>query len=971
MPSASQTIRLRRLKQSREGQSPWLKLGLFSALLISLMAVAFSLVAIWFYVDLSRNLPQVEILPILLDPPNGMLLQPTRLFDRDHEHVLLTLENPAAEKKQYLFIAGDGQARTPLGLKYLVSATISELDPGFWDNPGYSLAGVTQGTHPTLAQILVSDLLLDGESPSLKRNIRERLLAAQITAEYSRNKVLEWYLNSAQYGETIYGADAAARIYFGKSTADLSLAEAATLTSLAEKPSINPLTGSQILAKQKEAIIQKMLAMSLISVDESLIALKEDVRFQDQVASPSLAPAFTALVLKQLSSTIPLDRIYRGGFEIQTTLDYSLQQQVDCAAQAQTARLRGKLEPTVTFDGSPCQASSLLPSLQEEVGTINKDITAEVVIIDPYNGQILVMVGEDKSGTLPSSPSAHPAGTILSPFMFLTAFSRGLSPATLLWDVPEETNPIASNPAGQDTLVGSLNTYHGPVSLREAFVNDYAAASGEVWQQVGAANVLLTEKQFGFGTIDLSTDSGPGLDNLYKQNVSLVDSVHAYSALANYGVMAGHRNNDETSRTAQRELSPSSMLKVETVNGQEWMDWTIPDLLPVVTRQIAYLTTNVLSDENARSSLLDHPNSLEIGRPVAAKLSITADGNGAWTVGYIPQLAVGVWIGNSQGKAVGITREMPAALLSAIMQYAARRMPIQEFSVPAGVSQVQVCTPSGLLVSSLCPVIVQEVFLSGNEPTQVDNLYQKYAINKETGLLATIFTPPEMVEEKVLLAVPPPAKAWAKEAGLAIPPDTYDNITATQPISASVQISYPQMFDHVGGKFEIIGSTGGELFSYYRLQVGQGLNPQKWLQIGEDIRTPVSNGLLGTWDTTGLEGLYIVQLEVIRQDSSVDQAILEITVDNTPPEVEILSPKNYEQFSNPPGKSVMLNVSATDNLAVMQVEIYIDDQLEAILLEPPYVILWDAMPGEHTLRVKASDLAGNHDEAAIAFIVGR
>jgi membrane carboxypeptidase/penicillin-binding protein len=485
-----------------------LKLGLVSALLISLAAVSISMVGIWFYVDLTRSLPSVEILPVLLAPPNGLLLQPSRLYDRDHKHVLLTLENPAAAGKQYLSLGADNKPGTSQVSNFLVDATIAALNPGFWDESGFSLEGVTQGTHPTVAQILVSNLLLDEETPSLKRNIRERLLAAQVTAQYGRETVMEWYLNSARYGETLYGADAASRVYFGKSAADLSVAEAALLTAMSQAPSVNPLTGSQILKQHQEVIIQKMFANGLISLEAALSALKEDVRLHDQATLRGLAPAFTGLVLKQLSTNIPLERIYQGGYDIVTTLDYDLQLQADCVAQAQVARVQGVQESTVTFDGSPCQASSMLPNLQDGSVILTEEINAEVIIIDPRCGQILAMVGEGGSGMLPSTPATHPAGTALSPFMYLTAFSRGMSPATLLWDIPNENGIDASKFVSQATDSNSVITYHGPVSLRAALVNDYQAAANEVLQQVGAANVRLTEKQFGLGHSILNLMTG-------------------------------------------------------------------------------------------------------------------------------------------------------------------------------------------------------------------------------------------------------------------------------------------------------------------------------------------------------------------------------------------------------------------------------------------------------------------------------
>ena len=745
MHSVSQTLRLRRHRQARELHSPWLMLGIASALLLSLGAVALSMLGIWYYVDLTRGLPSIAILPALLEPPGGQMLQPTRLYDREHQQVIFTLENPAAKDKQYLYAGDDAPVGAHRVSQFLVDATITEVDPGFWDHPGFSLAGVTQGTHPTLAQILVSNLLLDGEAPSVKRNIRERLLASQVTAQYGREKVLEWYLNSAQYGETIFGADAASRVYFGKSASDLSLAEAAMLTAMSEKPSVNPLTGSQVLAQQQELIIQKMFVRGLVNGDETLGALKAEVQFKDQIAAQSPAPAFTSLVLMQLSSKISLERIYRGGFEIITSLDYGLQQQAGCATQVQSARVRGSPEQAVTFDGSPCEASELLPTLQDGTGAQPADLTAEIVIIDPRSGQVLALVGEDGSGSAASNPSTHPAGTILSPFMYLTAFTRGMSPATLLWDIPPDSQVDANNPTDA-AVAGASTTYHGPVSLRDALVNDYTGAAGEVMQQVGVENVHLTEKQFGISLTALSPTAGNGLDSLNSHEVSLLENVQAYSILANQGIMAGAPIVNQAGGNAHNGLSPTSVLRVESVDGAVWLDWSDPQVLPVVNQQIAYLTTNILSDEKARWPSLGHPNSLEIGRPAAVKLSVTKDGVGSWVVGYIPQLAVGVWMGHSQGDLDEISTEVPAGLWHAVMQYASKEMPVQDFSLPAGIILVQVCKPSGMLVTSLCPSVTQEVFLTGNEPTQVDNLYRKYSINRETGLLATVFTPPEMVE---------------------------------------------------------------------------------------------------------------------------------------------------------------------------------------------------------------------------------
>ena len=948
-----------------------MRLGLVSGLLISLLLVIIAMAGIWYYINLTQNLPSVNALPTLLEPPNGTLLQPTRLYDRTHEHVILTLENPSAAGKQYLHIGTNSQAEGNQAYQYLVDATIAVNDPGFWKEPGYTLSGISHGTHSTLAQLLISNLVLDSEPSSVKRNIRERMLAAQVTAHFGREKILEWYLNSTQYGEFVYGADAAARVYFGKSATQLSLAEAAMLTTIAETPSVSPLIVSQFLKNQQELVIQRMLVYGFISAEDTQKALKEDIQFQPQKEAGSLAPSFTSLILRQISSVLLLERVNRGGFEIVTTLDYGLQLQAACASQEQLARFQGVQEQVVTVDGNPCEAARLLPTIQTAVEKPVGDLSANVVILDPHSGQILAMVGEDGSGMDPAYPDVHPIGSIVSPFLYITAFTRGMSPATLLWDIPRINDNNAFNAIQNGLIIGSSASYHGPVRLRMAFVNDYMGAATEVLQQAGPENVWLTEKQFGISTLDLGPTSGKTLDDLYSQRISLLESVQAYGIIANQGLMAGQPDIGSIAGNDQVGLKPTSILSVTGVDGQIWLDWTKPQVLPIVSPQLAYLATNVLSDEKSRWSTLGHPNALEIGRPAGVKVSLISDANNAWTVGYIPQLTIGVWMGYSQDEAGGISAEMPAGLWHAVMQYASSQMPIQDFQVPTGINVVQVCDPSGLLVSPLCPAVVQEVFLSGNEPTQIDNLYQKFSINRETGLLATIFTPSDMVEEKVYLVVPPEAAAWAKEAGLPIPPDTYDTIYAPPPSSEDVQFSRPQMFDQVGGMINLMGSAQGERFSYYRLQVGKGLNPKQWIQIGEDVNNPVNEGLLGTWDTTGLEGLYVVQLLVVRQDQRIDQAILQVTIDNTEPQVKILAPKEGEHFTYQQSETIVMNVSASDNLIIQRVEFYVDDKLESTLLEPPFIILWHPQMGGHTLEVKAYDLAGNQNEAAISFSVDR
>jgi hypothetical protein len=212
------------------------------------------------------------------------------------------------------------------------------------------------------------------------------------------------------------------------------------------------------------------------------------------------------------------------------------------------------------------------------------------------------------------------------------------------------------------------------------------------------------------------------------------------------------------------------------------------------------------------------------------------------------------------------------------MQIASQNVPPEDWPLPPDVSVINVCDPSGMLPTSECPNLVSEVFLNGNEPLQADTMYRKFSINRETGLLATVFTLPQLIEERVYLVVPAEARSWAESAGLEIPPDAYDVIQAP-PIDPDVNIISPELFAEVSGDVIIRGTAAGEDFLSYRVLVGQGLNPQEWIQIAEGNEAVVIDRL-AEWDVSELSGLYAVQVQVVRSDQRVDSAIIQVTISN-------------------------------------------------------------------------------------------
>jgi len=376
---------------------------------------------------------------------------------------------------------------------------------------------------------------------------------------------------------------------------------------------------------------------------------------------------------------------------------------------------------------------------------------------------------------------------------------------------------------------------------------------------MGAENVTKIARSFG-----VSRD----------EQLTLLRAAGAYGVFAQNGVYFGQDLGDDA-------FTPVTLLRVEGRDGSVWLDWSTPQARPVVTPGLAYLVNNSLSDESARVGWLRESNMLDIGIPAAAKVGQTEDALDTWAIGYSPSRVVAAWTGTREAPAdeeetINLSPRAPAVLWNALMQIASQNVTPEDWSLPADVSVINVCDPSGMLPTPECPNIVNEVFLNGNEPLQADNMFRKFSINRETNLLATVFTLPQLIEDRVYLVVPPDARSWAESAGLEIPPDAYDVIQAP-PVNPDVNIISPELFGEVNGNVTITGTAAGSDFVSYRILVGQGLNPQEWIQVAEGTEA-VANGPLAEWDTSNISGLFAVQLQVVRTDQRVDSAIIQVTV---------------------------------------------------------------------------------------------
>ncbi|MBL8102888.1 MAG: transglycosylase domain-containing protein [Anaerolineales bacterium] len=838
MPSTLPILRARRERrlEKQNNQSARLRGAIISGGIVLLLLLAAGIILGAFaYADVTRELPSTEILPRLLNPPDGLLLQPTRIYDRSGLQVLATFA-PNDSPRRYIPVNPQNPQHVPANL---VNAVIAVADPQFNLHSGYAVQGINDPElHPTIAQRLVSNLILYNEPPSMRRAIRERILAAQVTAQFGRTQIIEWYLNSANFGNHAYGVDAASQLYFGKPADELTLAESAILAATSETPALNPLDAPQVALQRGRETIYILNGLGLVSNEATALALAETPKMESTpLPAPKIAPAFVNLVLTQLDSQIPRERIERGGMTIITTLDYDLQKKAACVTEVYATRMAGL--PTPETD---CDTARVLPSLPPAVTFA--DSSASALILDPNTGQVLAMVGETNQGVETPLASAHRPGSSLDAFVYLTGFTRGLSPASLTWDIP-----------GSENIQNFDGQYHGPMRLRMALANDYQVPVETLKKQMGIENVAKIASSFG---IELNSD------------VSMLELAGAYGVFGTQGVYFGQSVDDE--------FLPVSVLRVESADRSVLLDWSLPKAQTIVTSAMAYLMANVLSDEPARWDSLGRSNALEIGRPAGVKVGQTANGRDAWVVGFTPSHLVVTWTGvRGRDASDSVTPRFPAVLWNALMQIVSENTPPNGWTAPLGVSTITVCDPSGMLPTRECPNLVTEVFLNGSEPTQPDTMFREFSVNRETGLLATVFTPPALIDNRVYMLIPESARDWAQSTNLDIPPTSYDAIQAP-PINPVANITSPQLFADVNGVVKIIGTASGDGFLYYRVQVGKGLNPQEWLQLGSDGNVPVVNDVLAEWDTTELSGLYAVQLVVVRDGQLVDTAVIQVTI---------------------------------------------------------------------------------------------
>ena len=685
--------------------------------------------------------PLIALLLLLMFWPAPPLAQPfaledsTRIYDR---HGRLLYEVVLAREGTHTYVPLE---QVPESLR---EATVAVEDASFYRNPGFDVvaigralvqnlqAGEIVAGGSTITQQLARNLYFSREERSSRnpwRKVRETILAFRLTRHAGKDKILELYLNQVYYGNLAYGVEAAAETYFGKSARDLDLAEASLLAGLPQSPAAyDPLANLPAAKQRQRTVLSLMERRGYISNAEAKAASEEPLHFAEAIF-PMDAPHFVVYVRNLLDRQLGSEALEQGGLRVYTSLDLDIQHMAESIVQRHVADL-----------------------------TDHDVSNAALLALDPTTGQILAMVGsadyfdEDIDGAVNMALAPRQPGSSIKPITYAAALSSGYTAATPIADVRTSFFTRKGELYMPDNYDGQ---FHGLVSLRYALGSSLNVPAVRVMDEIGVDTVLRLAHDLGITTLDdigrydLSLTLGGG-------EVRLLDLSATYAAFASGG--------------AQRE--PAAILRVEDSSGHALYEWEQPAEEHVLSPQVAYLVTDILSDNRARMLTFGEYSPLRLSRPAAVKTGTTSDFRDNWTIGYTPDLVAGVWVGNADNRPMhqvsGVTGAGP--IWHDFIEEVLKDAPGQRFSRPEGLVETEVCEPTGLLPGPWCLQPRRELFIAGSEPTTTEDYYRALAVCASTGEPASPSCPPWELVERVFVFPPPEVVPWAREAGLPLAP---------------------------------------------------------------------------------------------------------------------------------------------------------------------------------------------------------
>jgi membrane peptidoglycan carboxypeptidase len=751
-------------------------------------------------------------------------------------------------------------------------------------------------------------------------------LAGAIAARYSRLQRAEWILNTALYGGGAVGIDDAALTYFSRHAGELTGGQCAALEALTADPAVA--SDADGWRAARDNLLDRMLDADFLEQAEYEQAVRAPIQTADgwnPEADPvfggklPILDSFLRLAADRLGDRYPPEELPRAGLRITLTLDLDYELQLICAAQNLLSPPPESEDFHPTLDGAPCDLAELLgPAAQ---GGLPEDLA--LAVIDPAGGELLAYFDTARGG---ESAGRAAAGAALLPFVYLSAFTRGFSPASMLLDIPRADSP--ERPDAE---------YLGPLSARTALQRKAPAAAAMMAESVGSDHIARILSLLGLIEPGESTLS---FTDRLERETDLVSLTRAYATLAAGGLETA----DEQSGT------PATILSVADDRGSVWEAYGKRTTRRIFGSDLAYLMQDILSEKNALADL-DSP------ALAGSRSAVAAVSGSSWSFAFTPEFAVGVINRGYAGQEEESISSWPLAQAAA--GWALRGLPDQTWTEPPGIVRRDVCVPSGLLPSRYCPNVRSEIFIAGNEPSQVDSFYRPVAVNRESGRLATLWTPLALVEEEVFFNLEGEARIWAERSGFPIPPDTYDTLPDSFPYEADLHFTDPAPLSVMRGNIIFRGTVAVDGLANWVVEAGSGLFPSVWYTLGSGEQ-PVSEGILAVWDASQAGGIWSVQLTAVLDDGKIRTAAIPLTLDNVPPVIRWIVPDAPQRITLAAGDPLILQVEVADDLDVEAVEFYLDGLLRTRLAVGPYSVRWPGLTsGGHSVKICARDLSGN------------
>ncbi len=694
----------------------------------------------------------------------------TQILDR-HGRLLYEVMDPNGSKQTALPLAA-----MPLACR---QATVATEDKHFFQHPGVDLsaiarafwqnaqAGETVSGASTITQQLARNLLLSADERyerSLRRKLREAWLAWRLEQTYSKDELLALYLNQSYFGNFAVGLEAASQAYFGVSARELDTAQCALLIGLLQSPALyNPLQYPVAAQRRQGVVLALMVEQGYLTSAQAALARGEPLQFNTQ-PFPIRAPHFVMFISSLLEERLGVETLRRGGLRVTTTLDLDWQQEGEAIIQRRLRQLK---------DDRQAPRSRRIEN-------------AALLALDPHSGDILAMVGspdyfdDDIQGNLNAALSLRQPGSAIKPLTYAIAFDperaraagqAPLHPATLLADV----RTVFPTQEGQPYVPLNYDLkFHGPVLLRDALGNSFNIPAVKVLQHIGVAALVEQAQRMGISSFVQTAEQAGQLGlalTLGGGEVRLLELTAAYGAFANGG----------------RRVTPNAILRIETDAGVTLAHSAgVAQPVQAVSPQVAYLISDILSDNEARVRSFGRSSPLRLShaRPAAVKTGTTTDWKDNWTIGYTPDLVVGVWVGNADNSSMigvsGVTGAAP--IWRDFMEAALANSPLRPFRRPPGLIEMEICADSGMLVSDQCPYRRREIFIDcpACVPTQADDMHQRIVLDRRSGQRATPFTPAAERIERTYWVLPSDLQEWGRANQIAQPPPL-----ATETVAAS------------------------------------------------------------------------------------------------------------------------------------------------------------------------------------------